>query len=84
MTKRSTTPNGIAVHPDLPDLREIRLRWYDPDQLFPISVVGGYRDMSAIGECGRPLWKCDLTCPDPWRTFVGPPPLPDPDEEVPF
>jgi hypothetical protein len=85
MTKRnSNTPNGIAVHPDLNDLREIRLRWYDTDQLFPLTVIGGYSDMSAVGKCGRPLWRCDLTCPYPWETFIGPSPLPDPDEDVPF
>ncbi|WFS63815.1 MULTISPECIES: hypothetical protein [Desulfovibrionaceae] len=79
MTRRSTQ-NGIAVHPDLNDLRDIRRRvgWYEYDKLLPLHIVGGYGDLYAIGKCGRPLWRCDLTCPEP--ELIGPLPYMDPSD----
>ncbi len=48
-------------------------------------AISHYDDPDRIGGCGRPLWRCDLTCPNPQETFVGPKlPVPDPEDDVPF
>ncbi|WP_157917366.1 hypothetical protein [Pseudodesulfovibrio profundus] len=44
-------------------------------------AISHYDDPDRIGGCGRPLWRCDLTCPDKWHTFVGPIPEPQVDAE---
>lgn len=84
---------------DLPDLRKWEEMEYPFDPRLPAEIPWQflldhdiepqteslYIDPDLIGQCGRPMWRCDLTCPDAADTLSGPclPVEPDP-TPVPF